>query len=279
MLDVIGGCPLPVDSTKMKFKPVERKRKGVFKNCLNCGREFYLTPSRAKRNERFCSKKCELAYKKIDKVCPVCGKTFTVNKSVADRYTVCSWKCRTAETKYVTCERCGKVFRAEKRLNRHYCSEECRRPPNYINCRNCGKKFRVMPKDTDRQFCSFACYRKFQGENQLEKKIRETLNFINVEYIQEAKMGRYSVDFLIPKLRIALEIDGAYWHRNVARDKRKNVFLRKNGWSIIRLSENEIINSRNIGMLVSTRLKEVADSDLIRRYPTLFEFPNGVVKC
>lgn len=269
---------MPINHRLMKTAPQQRKRRGEWRICPQCGDRFYLVPSRVKRDELFCSVPCRLESKKVEKVCPECGKTFKVNRSIADRYTVCSRACRTANTKYVSCERCGKVFRAEKHLNRRYCSEVCRRPPKYINCRNCGKEFRTLPGDKDRQFCCLACYRKYQGETLLEKTVRQILDSIELRYVQEAMVGRYSVDFLIPELRVALEVDGDYWHRDASRDARKTKFLVRKGWSVIRVSDTELENSRNPASIILHRLKEVANSDLVSRYPSLSDFPNRVVK-
>src|SRR3990167_1699463 len=238
--------------------------------CPNCGKVVSHSPAAIRQNRRYCSKECELTHKTVEKVCPVCGKPFRVSRSTADRYTVCSRECRTHETKYVACERCGKVFRAEKRLNRHYCSEECRRPPVFIQCRNCGVEFRIQPGSTTRQFCCFACYRQFNGETLLEKRVRQTLEALDIQYIQEAKMGRYSVDFLLSDLRVALEVDGEYWHRDPKRDAQKDKYLHKYGWNVIRLSEVEIDNTQHLDRLIIDTLQSVADIQINPLQPPLF---------
>ena len=155
-------------SERVKKLPAKRKRSGVYKTCPTCNETFYLTPSRNARGEKFCSMSCrKSATETVDKVCPSCGDTFTVNKSIADRFTVCSIECRLSETVYVTCKRCGKKFTGEKGRNRHYCSEECRRPPVIKTCKNCGVEFRTVPS-TDCVFCSVSCYRKYTGETSIE---------------------------------------------------------------------------------------------------------------
>jgi very-short-patch-repair endonuclease len=53
-------------------------------------------------------------------------------------------------------------------------------------------------------------------------------------------MGRYSVDFLLRDQRIALEVDGAYWHRNLDRDARKTAWLRRHAWRVVRISEASV---------------------------------------
>jgi very-short-patch-repair endonuclease len=214
----------------------------------------------------------------VSKVCPVCAKTFTVSAAVADRYTVCSRECRLASTKTVICQRCGKPFTcSEKRYPRHYCSEECRRPPHYIECRVCGKTLRVSPGDTDRQFCSFACYRRSNGETMLEKTIRLALTDMGVNFIQEARMGRYSVDFLLPDQRIALEVDGTYWHQDTKRDERKNHFLQSRNWIVCRITEEEIENTEHLDRLLVERFKRVAQIELVPLQPSMFDSPERMV--
>jgi very-short-patch-repair endonuclease/ribosomal protein S27AE len=200
----------------------------------------------------YCSKTCELAAApKVDKVCPECGKTFTVLASQAERYNFCSYACRTARTKYQTCERCGKPFVAERHLNRHYCSEECRRPPNFVECQTCGTTFRDVPSATNRRFCSLACYRRFRGETSLEAQVRTALTGMQIDFIQEASIGRYSVDFLLPTRRIALEVDGAYWHQDPNRDARKNRYLARHGWQVARIPESDVVNGADLAQLIA----------------------------
>ena len=78
-------------------------------------------------------------------------------------------------------------------------------------------------------------------------------------------------DFVFPKLRIALFVDGCFWHRcpkcyhkpatnadfweakigrNVERDKEVNLELKKRGWKVVRVWEHELN-----GAQISTRLR------------------------
>lgn len=225
--------------------------------CLNCGKTFKPIKGKIKgKNRKFCSRKCYDEYHKgikVEKICPVCGKTFSVYKSVENRYTVCSTECRHKYTKYVKCERCGKLFRAEKRLNRHYCSEECRRPPIIIKCKNCGKPFRKRPSE-DAVFCSRHCFVSYRGESRLEQKIRETLESMNIPFKQEMKIGNYRVDFALLSKKIVIEVDSKYWHMDKNKDMRKDKYLNKYGWEVIRINDYEIYNSNNLTYLVNEKI-------------------------
>ena len=72
--------------------------------------------------------------------------------------------------------------------------------------------------------------------------------FSNVEH--RKKIEGQEVDIYIPSIKLCIEIDGSYWHRNRRNnDKKKNIILENLGYSIIRLrekplrkiSENDII--------------------------------------
>jgi very-short-patch-repair endonuclease len=55
---------------------------------------------------------------------------------------------------------------------------------------------------------------------------------------QQHPVGPYTLDFAWPKLKIALEADG-YVHRmkpQIARDRKRDAWLRANGWLVFRVS-------------------------------------------
>ncbi len=143
--------------------------------CKRCNKP--LTGPQRYRKQVYCSISCRRADTFIEKVCPQCGETFSVPPSTAERYTVCSRACRLATATYEICERCGKTFTGEKGRIRRFCSEECRRPPLIKTCRNCQREFRDVPSN-GKQFCSFACYRRFQGENALGKSALRLIPFL-----------------------------------------------------------------------------------------------------
>ena len=193
---------------------------------------------------------------KVIKACPVCGKTFEVSAAIADRYIVCSRECRTADTEYVTCERCGKVFRAAHGRDRHFCSEECRRPPVIVTCETCGEPFRIRPGEINkRRYCSFRCYRTSTARSSLEIAVSDALTTLGVHFQPEVQIGRFCVDFCIPDRRIIIEADGEYWHAQVKeRDARRDEELKSLGWTVIRLSESEIKSSDDLPGLIAFKI-------------------------
>ena len=57
-------------------------------------------------------------------------------------------------------------------------------------------------------------------------------------HITEHRVGRWSIDLALPQLALAIELDGEYWHslpNMVAKDIRKDAYLRSRGWTVCRI--------------------------------------------
>lgn len=215
------------------------KSKRIKSVCKICEKEFSYPQSRP---TDYCSKKCSNASKQVTKVCPVCNKEFTVARSNADRYNVCSIACKTKNTVYKLCKRCGKTFSDSGRNDRSYCSEICRRPPIIITCLVCGKNFRVVPALEHQKFCSPRCYRRYTGETEPEKNVRLCLENMSIRYIQEHSFPgwRYSVDFFLPDIDVVIEVDSLYWHNKESvreRDARKTAWIKSRGHTVYRIED------------------------------------------
>lgn len=79
--------------------------------------------------------------------------------------------------------------------------------------------------------------------------------FPDQDFVLQHNFKFYVIDVAIPKLKIAIEVDGDFWHvneskgytikydcqkKNKANDKRKNSFILNRGWSLIRFWESDI---------------------------------------
>src|SRR5487761_1191337 len=248
--------------------------------CKGCGKTFCV---QQRRLRDYCSLECRKAHERHEKICPICGKTFTTSPSVRNQI-YCSNACKHMRTIYVTCKRCDKIFR-QKRSDNTYCSEECRRPTITQTCRQCGKTFRIRPTEQgDRFFCSPRCYRCFTGETEPEKNARMCLETLGIPYSQEHLINgwRYPVDFLLTSLNTVLEIDGVYWHNRpdvVRRDARKTLFLQSRGYTVIRLPDTPFYGNLTEGMIGYIRSaltiadSVIAQTDMPSLYPIQLALP------
>jgi len=229
--------------------------------CQGCNITFEPGASGRNAARTFCTRECYEANRAntVTKNCPVCGQDFTIKACIADRYTTCSNACKTAETVYVDCERCGKRFRSDRRWTSRFCSEECRRPAAMVTCRNCDAEFRVVPSEAaSRLFCSRRCYRSFSGETRLEARVRVALTILGIRFQQEHAIGRWLIDFLLPDLGVALEADGDYWHSlTVKRDALRDAELERASLRVVRLAERDMNDAPDLGRLITERLEQV----------------------
>jgi DNA mismatch endonuclease (patch repair protein) len=83
------------------------------------------------------------------------------------------------------------------------------------------------------------------------------------DYLVETEHGRVRVDIAFPRQRLAVQIDGCFWHRcpehgntpranseywrrkldrNVVRDRRNEAGLQEAGWEVLRIWEHESID-------------------------------------
>ena len=50
----------------------------------------------------------------------------------------------------------------------------------------------------------------------------------------------YFIDFGNPILRVGLEVDGANWHQDVSRDRKRDAWIAREGWHIYRCTGKEV---------------------------------------
>ena len=61
------------------------------------------------------------------------------------------------------------------------------------------------------------------------------------EYYVENDVSFYLLDIAIPKQKIDIEVDGKKYHQNKLKDKHRDEFLRKNGWTVIRVDARHVL--------------------------------------
>ena len=254
-LRILSGSFDPGAIAGWKALTCRRATKLVQLNCQHCGKPFIRNSGTDGRANKYCGLDCYWSSRRIPKTCGWCKKEFIIPKSQNDRDPesprFCSRRCMTLArrqgmAKEVTirvCEVCGKRFNAAPwdirngRIRRH-CSKICQRRRIIRECRTCKVPFESLAS-LNQIYCSVACYRRFQGESQLEAMVREELQFLRVNYEQEVQLGRWAIDFVIDH-RIAVEVNGGYWHDSKkvkARDHKKKLEIRRAGYSYLRLTQ------------------------------------------
>lgn len=85
----------------------------------------------------------------------------------------------------------------------------------------------------------------------LEKRAKQILDELGVNYIEQypTRLG-FIIDFAIPDKKIAIEVDGKYWHKDKKRDRFRDWMLRRAGWKVVRIDEDGIENLKNIKLII-----------------------------
>jgi very-short-patch-repair endonuclease len=71
----------------------------------------------------------------------------------------------------------------------------------------------------------------------------EALASIDLHPIHQHVIGPFVADFAFPDAKLVVECDGVYWHnrpQQKAKDRKRNYYLRSNGWTVLRFSEIDI---------------------------------------
>ena len=235
----------------------------VEKVCQVCGKTFTVKAYYAAEGwGQFCSQECQhrsYQEKRVSRICQFCGKEFSVIQAVAEKEggKYCSKECADAAKRdYATaiCEACGREFSLPSSdINRgrgKFCSRECfnQHAIEVTTCLNCGEEFEVWRSELryGRKFCSKHCYQLYQGETSIEEAIRLELERRGEEFIEQAEIGPYQADFLLPRCKKVIECDGSYWHNlpeSLVRDRRKDTYLTHLGYQVCRLTEEDIRKS------------------------------------
>jgi len=80
----------------------------------------------------------------------------------------------------------------------------------------------------------------------IEEDVRNYLDKKCVDYVfQYPTRSGFVIDFVILVKKIAIEVDGIHWHSSKKakkHDRFKDYQLRREGWKVIRIKEEEIDN-------------------------------------
>jgi very-short-patch-repair endonuclease len=120
---------------------------------------------------------------------------------------------------------------------------------NHFHCLKCGEAIFGSWKGKDiypnRRFCSRQCYFGYKGRTNLEIKLANALNKLNLIYEEQKQIGKYVVDFFLKDKNIVIEADGNYWHTTKERwetRKTKDKILTNLGFTVLHLSQDNILS-------------------------------------
>ena len=231
---VSGLAPLRCDMRPRKLI--------VDKICAFCGKPFQVYPCESRH--QCCSHECASLLRKgvpnipnskpkVEKICQHCEKKYLVHPCRAASSRYCSFKCTGS----------ANVSRGLKQYN------YLRRKRTPYPCPTCGniRLLRDSEIKSGRFFCGIRCYR-LHRPTSIERIIQDELRQIGIEFVPEHRIGRWCIDIFIPSFNVAIECDGAYWHKrthDIDRDRRKDIFLGKLGIQVIRLPEEDIRSHLN----------------------------------
>ena len=74
----------------------------------------------------------------------------------------------------------------------------------------------------------------------IEQQMADLLDRLGIEYMSQYPILKYRVDFVIPALKIAIECDGEYWHKDKAKDEARQKEIENEGWFVLRYTGAKI---------------------------------------
>lgn len=187
----------------------QSKLKGQYVRCEQCGKEFWVRPSRIEKGVRYCSRECQEAARKekrITKICKHCGQAYEVTQA---------------------------------HKNSKYCCRECHDKSQVqrmkVICSICGKEMERKPSwvaKNKAHLCSEECYKRYFLEriiffqSRTNTKPERMFNEQTPENIDQTSGGQFYINFSNGKIKNpdfivrpvnqtkkVIEIFGRYWHK------------------------------------------------------------------
>lgn len=193
--------------------------------CEHCWKKYQVrTLYHSRQNHHYCTPECwrnaqmqGLAKEDLVRECITCGATFTV--------------------------RPGSVGKP-----RYHCSKKCQKRRITHTCQACGKTFEKTATFVNSKFCSIACRERARPMTDMEQSVWEALALSGMTITREKPIGRYSADFVIEELKIAIEADGNYWHdvievkegRRLDGRRKKEAAILAAGYTLVRVTKQGI---------------------------------------
>ena len=258
------------------------RKTGTNQSCETCGNKFYAIPSAERRYcSPICADKGKSVERRITRTCPHCGIEFSFKRS---RYQIfCSIKCRvneSAKKALRTCQRCNKEFSPKyPSMKNVFCSSKCsanKMPALEKICWCCNKPFVVCYGDRNRIYCSLKCS---NGRSNKTRKTSKNLPYgltsskieLSIKkdletygFVHQYWTGFCWIDYIHPVKKIALFVDGVFWHgidgkyknlkesslkrkikETLQRDRYVSGRLENEGWKVLRYTDRDVKTRRD----------------------------------
>ena len=88
---------------------------------------------------------------------------------------------------------------------------------------------------------------------------------LGVAFRRQVVIGRYIVDFLAPSVRLVVEVDGAQHGQRQAADARRDAWLRRQGYRVLRLEARVVLGEIEVAV---ARLRTALAGLYVRRAAT-----------
>ena len=118
-----------------------------------------------------------------------------------------------------------------------------------------------------------------EGEKRLWSELKRFRRWYGVHVRRQASIGDFTVDFAIHEYRLVIEVDGEHHFtaEGLARDARRDAWLRSVGYRVLRLNTGELSDSFDGCIEEILRALGISDNSLA---PTALALPlKGEVGC
>lgn len=212
------------------------------------------------------------------RLCEICGSEFQVIKdsrnSKQQARTTCSRSCADkkhslylqslpmkVEKVQIICVHCKALFEVYPSLGHlQFCSYEC------AQAHRKGKTYEELYgiEKAQKTKAKLAKFRATQSQNLITRPVAELVKVLTLQWGDpelEYQIAHYTVDICYPSLRLAIEVDGNYWHNypvGLPRDVEKTNTLKGLGWKVLRYWESDILADSEA---ILRQIKEELDND------------------
>lgn len=237
-----------------------KRTKLVSRTCLVCGAAFTVPVSLLARGGNagsYCSQPCyhRSRVARVRTECATCGRAIEVVRYQHKARNYCGHECAHAghrATKDEWVRPLNDRQRAALRMGQDYFRGKTRDEVPSIGRRvdaiAAARRGKPNPAHSERMIRYYAEHpekhpcavvRQKGHETGIERTMRIALSDAGIRFQTQHRIGRFWVDFAIVSHRIAIEVDGAYWH-DAERDARRDKQIAAQGWTVVRFPEDRV---------------------------------------